>query len=66
MTDHSIDPNICIFQGDCRVLLKSLPDESVDCVATDPPYKITSRGTQGTMGGLLGGRKDTQGEYLRR
>jgi DNA modification methylase len=27
-----------ILQGDCRDLLKTLPDESVDCVVTSPPY----------------------------
>lgn len=65
MTDRSIDPNnICIFQGDCRVLLKSLPDESVDCVATDPPYKITSRGTQGTMGGFWADARTRKGNIF--
>lgn len=27
-----------ILQGDCREVLKSLPDESVHCVVTSPPY----------------------------
>jgi DNA modification methylase len=27
-----------ILQGDCRALLRSLPDESVDCCVTSPPY----------------------------
>ena len=30
-----------------------IPDESVDLVVTDPPYKLTSRGTSGTMGGAF-------------
>lgn len=27
-----------IFNTDCLTLLKSLPDHSVDCILTDPPY----------------------------
>jgi len=31
-------PNFKILQGDCRQTLKSLPDESVHCCVTSPPY----------------------------
>lgn len=27
-----------ILQGDCREVLRTLPDESVHCVVTSPPY----------------------------
>ncbi len=27
-----------IIQGDCRDLLKVIPDESIDCIVTSPPY----------------------------
>ena len=27
-----------IIQGDCREKLKELPDESIDCIVTSPPY----------------------------
>ena len=27
-----------VYQGDCREWLESLPDESVDCIITDPPF----------------------------
>lgn len=27
-----------ILQGDCREVLKTLPDASVHCVVTSPPY----------------------------
>ena len=30
-----------IYQGDCLELLKGIPDGSVDCVITDPPYGTT-------------------------
>lgn len=29
---------VTLFNGDCRELLKRLPDESVDLVVTSPPY----------------------------
>lgn len=30
-----------LFQGDCLELLKDIPDGSVDCIITDPPYMST-------------------------
>ncbi len=33
-----------IYQGDCLELFKDIPDSSVDCVITDPPYKIITGG----------------------
>ncbi len=29
-----------LFHGDCLEVLRDLPDESVDCIITDPPYGI--------------------------
>lgn len=37
--------------GDCLELIKDIPDNSIDLVVTDPPYKVTSRGCTGNMGG---------------
>ena len=42
-----------IYNEDCLDGLKKLPDESVDLVITDPPYKVTSRGSAGNSGGML-------------
>jgi DNA modification methylase len=33
-----------ILNGDCLEHLKELPDNSIDCVITDPPYMISQRG----------------------
>ena len=33
---------IRIIQGDCRDVLKTLPDNSVDSIVTDPPYGLTA------------------------
>ena len=42
-----------ILKGDCLELLKTIPDESVDLIVTDPPYIVTSRGNAGNSGGML-------------
>lgn len=31
--------------------LRQLEDESIDLIVTDPPYKTTSRGNAGGLGG---------------
>lgn len=38
MENAKTDNMIQILQGDCRDVLKTLPDESVQCVVTSPPY----------------------------
>jgi DNA modification methylase len=38
-TDHGI-----LFQGDCLDIMRSLPDNSVDAVVTDPPYGLSFMG----------------------
>ena len=32
------DPDFTLYVGDVREVLSTLPDESVDCVVTSPPY----------------------------
>lgn len=34
------DAQATIYNGDCTLLLPTLPDESVDLVLTDPPYNV--------------------------
>lgn len=31
---------ITIYHGDCREVLPTLPDQSIDLVLTDPPYGV--------------------------
>lgn len=45
---------ITIFHGDCREILKSLPDCSVDSVVTDPPAGIGFMGKTWDKPGVLG------------
>jgi len=40
-----------LINDDCLSVLIKAPSECVDLIVTDPPYKLTSRGTSGTMGG---------------
>lgn len=39
------DKGYLIINGDFRDLISSIPDESIDCVVTDPPYPVISGGT---------------------
>lgn len=39
------DGRSCLWRGDHLALLASLPDASVDCVWTDPPYFLSNGGT---------------------
>ena len=52
---------IDLRQGDCLELMKDIPDKSIDLIVTDPPYKVTSRGSSGTMGGYWKGKRAKQG-----
>nr|WP_303929744.1 hypothetical protein [Ruminococcus bromii] len=33
-----------LYQGDCLEVLKTLPDNSVDLLLTDPPYVLNTKG----------------------
>lgn len=36
--------NIELWHGDCLELMKNIPDESIDMILTDPPYKTITGG----------------------
>lgn len=38
---------------DCVKIIKTIPDESIDLIVTDPPYQTTRRGKAGNSGGML-------------
>ena len=42
-----------IYNEDCLEGMKRIPDNSIDLVVTDPPYRTTSRGSSGGTGGIL-------------
>ena len=42
-----------IYNEDCLIGMKQIPDGTIDLVATDPPYRTTARGSAGNSGGML-------------
>ena len=42
-----------IFNDDCIKGMSLMPNESVDLIITDPPYRTTARGNAGNSGGML-------------
>jgi DNA modification methylase len=36
--------NIELHNGDCLEVMKNMPDKSVDCIITDPPYELSNHG----------------------
>ena len=45
--------------------MKTLGDESVDLIVTDPPYKVTARGNTGNTGGMLQKKLSMQGKIFK-
>lgn len=50
---YSHDDHVTVYHGDCLDVLKTLPDNSIDAVCTDPPYGL----------GFMGHAWDQPGEY---
>ena len=53
-----------IYLGDCLELMKEIPDNSIDCIATDVPYRITARGNAGNSGGMMQSKLSMQGKVF--
>ena len=45
--------------------MKTLEDESVDLIVTDPPYKITTKGCAGNSGGMMRTKLTMQGKVFK-
>lgn len=45
----------------CLKAMKNMPNMCIDLIVTDPPYKLTSRGGSGTMGGYWKEEKAKKG-----
>lgn len=45
--------NQIILHGDAKQLLAKLPEASIEMIATDVPYRTTSRGCAGSSGGMM-------------
>lgn len=44
MEPYYRDEQVTLYHGDCREVMASMPDTSVDCVITDPPYTERTHG----------------------
>lgn len=56
------DGTIDLYHSDCLALLKELPDECIDLIATDPPYAMISGeyGKDNAKGGFMGKTWDAE------
>ena len=54
-----------LINGDAIDFMKTLDDESVDLIVTDPPYKITARGCSGNSGGNMKSKLSMQGKIFK-
>jgi DNA modification methylase len=55
-----LDGKVTLYQGDVRAMLALIPDDSVDCVVTSPPYwGLRDYGVEGQLG-----LEPTLGEHL--
>jgi len=54
-----------IYNMDCLEGMEQIPNESIDLVVTDPPYKTTSRGNAGNSGGMLQKKINMKGKVFK-
>ena len=54
-----------IYNKDVLELMKTMSDESIDLIVTDPPYKVTARGNAGNSGGMMQDKLSMQGKIFR-
>lgn len=55
---------IQLFNQDCIEGMKTLADDSIDLIVTDPPYPTTARGSAGNSGGMLQKKINRQGRVF--
>lgn len=53
-----------IYNMDCLEYMKTLPNECIDLIVTDPPYKITARGNAGNSGGMMQKKLSMKGKIF--
>lgn len=54
-----------LINGNAIEFMKTLKDESVDLIVTDPPYKVTTRGNAGNSGGMMQSKLSMQGKIFK-
>lgn len=58
MSIYFSDDKVSVHAGDCRIVMQTLPECSVDAVVCDPPYELTRRAQ---AGGFMGKSWDATG-----
>lgn len=58
-------PSLNLICGECVEQLRNIPDESIDLIVTDPPYKTTARGNAGNSGGMMQKRINMAGQVFK-
>ena len=61
-----IKDNVKVYNADALVLMQELLDRGVhvDCIVTDPPYRVTSRGNHGSSGGQFAKKVNMSGKVF--
>lgn len=59
-----MNEKIIIKQEDCLKIMSSIRNDSIDCIITDPPYRITSRGNGGNSGGMFQKKEVNNGKVF--
>lgn len=61
------DNNITLFNNDCLQVLEVIPDNSIDLIVTDPPYRVISHGGSNNPNvKLCGGMLKHDNEYVKK
>ena len=59
-----MERDIQLIHGDCLELLNNIPENSIDLIVTDPPYKITPKGCNGNTGGFITKKSSMKGNIF--
>lgn len=54
-----------LINDDCMDIMSQIPDNSIDLIVTDPPYKTTARGDAGNSGGMLQKKINKKGQVFK-
>jgi len=53
-----------LYNDNCLEIFKTIPNESIDLIVTDPPYKTMPRGNTGSAGGIFTKKINMQGRVF--
>ena len=53
-----------LYCADCLSVMPEIPNDSIDLIITDPPYKVTQKGCNGTTGGMMTTKQTMKGKIF--